>query len=143
MPRPGQLQGRRVAPDLGLEALRERRVAPESDVAASGTGTLQERCVAPEAALQERCVAPEVTLQRPGALQERSVTPEAALAAFGSVAGALHGPRSSSCSAWERCRSVAVAWKQQLQRPEALQERCRGQEAAVPASRSVAEARRR
>ena len=35
------------------------------------------------------------------------MAPEAAVAACGSVAGALCGPRSSSCSVRERCRSVA------------------------------------
>ena len=88
-------------------------------------------------------MAQEVTLQRPVALQERCVTPEAALAAFGSVARALHGTRSSSYSAWKRCRTFAVASKQQLHRLETLQKRCRAQEAADAASGSVAEARKR
>ena len=65
---------------------------------------------------------------------------EAAVAASGSVTGALQRLGSSSCSDQERCRSVAEDQKQQLQRLGALQERHRGQEAAVAASGSVAEA---
>jgi hypothetical protein len=63
---------------------------------------------------------------------------EAADAASGNVAAALRGLGSCSCSVLERCSSVAVARKQRLQRPGALQEPWRGQEAAVAASRSVA-----
>ena len=44
-----------------------------------------------------------------------------------SVAGALQGPGRSSCSVWERCRSVEEVRKQELQRLGALQERCRRQ----------------
>ena len=83
-------------------------------------------------------------LQSLGALQERSVGP-------GSVAGALRGPRSNSCSAEERCSNAAWAQEQHLQRLGALLERCVGPEGAVAASsscsgqerrRSVAEARK-
>ena len=68
-------------------------------------------------------------LQRLGALQERSVVSEGAVAASGSVAGALCGLRSSSCSVPQRCRSVAEARKQQLQRSAAVAAiSCSGQE---------------
>ena len=58
--------------------------------------------------------------QRLEALQEGFVASEAPVAASRNVTGALQGPRSSSCSAQERCRSVAGARKQQWQRAAAV-----------------------
>ena len=75
-------------------------------------------------------------LQCPGALQECCVAPEAAIATSRSVARGLRVPRSSSCSARERCRSAAWPQKHQMQR--ALQERGVAPEAAVAESGSVA-----
>ena len=71
------------------------------------------------------------------ALLERCRGQEAAVAASRSVAGALQRPGSSSCSVWERCKSVAEPRKQQLQRLRALQERHSGMEVAVAASGSI------
>ena len=48
-------------------------------------------------------------LQRPGALQERSVAPEAAVAASGSVAGALQGRSVAPEAAVAASGSVAGA----------------------------------
>ena len=159
-------------------------MAPE--VTLQRPATLQEHCVAASrrvaAALRdqgssscsvwERCksVAQNQQLQRPGALQEAygsfnwKTVPWPKL----SSAGALRGPRSSSCSAWESCRSVApeavaasghvAGGPWQLQPPagtltiakagnrapgpnQALQEPCVAPEAVVAASRSVQEAR--
>ena len=78
-------------------------------------------------------------LQRPGALLDCSVWERsAAVAVRGSAAGALQWPGSSSCRIRERCRSVAVARKQQLQRLGVQQELRSGQEAPVAASVSAA-----
>ena len=63
-------------------------------------------------------------LQRLGALQERSVASAAAVAASRSVAGAFCGLRRSSCSVQQRCRSVAEAGEQQLQRSAAAAAIC-------------------
>ena len=93
-------------------------------------GALQERLVAPaaaETALQERCRG---VLQAPAAGEgafgsgHRSVTGAGCrgVAESRSVAGAQDQER---CSVRERCRSVAGAGLVALQRPGALQERCR------------------
>ena len=76
-------------------------------------------------------------LQRPGGLQERCRSE-----ASGSVAGALRGPRSNTCSAQQRCSSAAWPQKQQLQRLGAVQQRCVALEATFAASESVAGALR-
>ena len=96
-------------------------------------------------------------LQRPVALLKRNSGKEAAVAASGCVAGRfnlfkligvergrngntsmLQRPGNSSSSVEERCWSVSVARKQQLQRPVALLQRCSEQQVSVAASGSVA-----
>jgi hypothetical protein len=89
-------------------------------------------------------------LQRLGALQERHRGEEAAVAASGSVAGALHRRGSSSCSVQERCRGRKQPFSpnrvlELIRNPktpfwEGCRSSCIGEEAAVAASRSVAEA---
>ena len=81
-------------------------------------GSLQERCVAPKAAVassrgRKTPNDPRQEWRRPGnEAQARNIIVEqhlqrlgSAVAWSGSVAGAF-GPGSSNCSVWERCRSV-------------------------------------
>ena len=92
-----------------LGALHERAVSPEAAVQLQRPGALQERAAAPEAAV---AASWPFEVQPLGASQERCRGHDAAVAAFGSAAGALQGPRSSSCSIGERCRNVPEARKQ-------------------------------